>query len=58
MSIPITKDFHHGLLGLLRKRLATEFGSAGRVQAREEDGQFHVIIEMPARHVTDGGRDE
>ena len=45
-------------LGLLRKRLATEFGSAGRVQAREEDGQFHVIIEMPARHVTDGGRDE
>ena len=37
-------------LGLLRLRLATEFGSEGTVDVREADGEFHAVIQMPARH--------
>ncbi len=36
-------------LELLRKRLSTEFGPDGTMRAGEADGQFQVVIEMPAR---------
>ncbi len=48
MSIPHNSDFHHGLLGLLKSRLHTEFGSEARVHSEERHGQFEVVIEMPA----------
>lgn len=40
-------------LGLLKSRLHTEFRSQARVHAEEGQGQFEVVIEMPA--VTDQG---
>ena len=34
-------------LGLLRKRLATQFGSDASLQVQEADGRFQVVIQMP-----------
>jgi len=45
-------------LGLLRKRLATEFGSKGTVQVREADGRFHVVIRMPMVRPNAARRDD
>ena len=45
-------------LELLRKRLATEFGSDATVRVTEADGQFHVTIHMPARCADGARRDD
>ena len=45
-------------LGLLRKRLTAEFGSQATVHAGEADGQFQVVIEMPARRPGGAQRDD